>query len=49
MGEFIFHVHFRQLTNCCINIKHTKLSPIAAGDASQPTPLQITNVLVLQN
>ena len=24
MGEFIFLVHFRQLTNCYISVKHTK-------------------------
>ena len=39
VGEFIFLVCFRQLTNCYISTKHSKLSAIAAGDPSQTTPV----------
>ena len=42
LGEFIFLLRFSQLTNCYISAKHTKLSTMATGEASQTTPVQST-------
>ena len=47
MGEFIFLVCFRKLTNCYISKKHTKLRAMTAGDTSQTIPVQITTYFVL--
>ena len=38
----IAHVVIK-LTNCYISVKHAK--PMAAGDASQTTPVQTTHIL----